>query len=173
MVVQVCSFLPRLHVLVVGPGLGRHGLVLGAVGRVLTEARNKDVPIGESHVSYEDGDISLTFRGWPFIARPPLPLPFLTPHLSFCPPSPSPLCCAVIDADGLWLVAKRPELVRGNRRVILTPNAMEFARLEAGLLGASVEEAMPSKIPPNHDKVRRSSNRSFSGWSCWSDMVMS
>jgi hypothetical protein len=51
-VMQVCSFLPRLHVLVVGPGLGRHGLVLGAVGRVLTEARNKDVPIGASHVLY-------------------------------------------------------------------------------------------------------------------------
>lgn len=74
----------------------------------------------------------------------------------------------MIDADGLWLVAKRPDLVWGNRRVILTPNAMEFARLEAGLLGASVEEAMPSKIPPNHDKVRPSSERPL-----WSDMVVS
>jgi ATP-dependent NAD(P)H-hydrate dehydratase len=37
---------------------------------------------------------------------------------------------AVIDADGLWLVAQQPEVVRGNRRVVLTPNLVEFARIQ-------------------------------------------
>lgn len=35
----------------------------------------------------------------------------------------------VVDADGLFLVAMRPGLVRGNKRAVLTPNAAEFARL--------------------------------------------
>lgn len=35
----------------------------------------------------------------------------------------------VVDADGLFLVTMRPELVHGNRRAVLTPNAVEFARL--------------------------------------------
>lgn len=38
----------------------------------------------------------------------------------------------VVDADGLWLLNSEPELVRdwkGEKRVILTPNVMEFGRL--------------------------------------------
>ncbi|KAN0060568.1 hypothetical protein ACQY0O_007220 [Thecaphora frezii] len=35
----------------------------------------------------------------------------------------------VIDADGLWLLQNKPELIRGYRRAILTPNVAEFARL--------------------------------------------
>ncbi len=35
----------------------------------------------------------------------------------------------VLDADGLWLVTQQPALVTGNRRVVLTPNAVEFRRL--------------------------------------------
>ncbi|EPQ30024.1 uncharacterized protein PFL1_02697 [Pseudozyma flocculosa PF-1] len=35
----------------------------------------------------------------------------------------------VIDADGLWLLQNKPDLIRGYRRAILTPNVAEFARL--------------------------------------------
>lgn len=49
-------------------------------------------------------------------------------------PSPSPSTDpTVIDADGLWLVAERPEVVRDfpdGCPVVLTPNLIEFARLQ-------------------------------------------
>lgn len=35
----------------------------------------------------------------------------------------------VIDADGLYIVTKNLELVRGYRNVVLTPNKGEFSRL--------------------------------------------
>ena len=69
----VVSMLPRLHSLVIGPGLGRDEAVLEAVAQVILAARARDLPL-------------------------------------------------VIDADGLWLVTERPELVRDCKTVILTPN---------------------------------------------------
>ncbi|CAJ1372879.1 unnamed protein product [Effrenium voratum] len=41
----------------------------------------------------------------------------------------------VIDADGLWLIERRPELVKGYNEAMLTPNAAEFRRLSAAVLG--------------------------------------
>lgn len=35
----------------------------------------------------------------------------------------------VVDADGLWLLNNKPELVRGYERAILTPNGVELPRL--------------------------------------------
>lgn len=35
----------------------------------------------------------------------------------------------VLDADALWMLEQRPELIHGYSRAILTPNAAEFARL--------------------------------------------
>lgn len=35
----------------------------------------------------------------------------------------------VIDADGLWLINQRPDLIRGYSKAILTPNKVEFDRL--------------------------------------------
>ncbi|XP_050417188.1 ATP-dependent (S)-NAD(P)H-hydrate dehydratase isoform X4 [Patella vulgata] len=35
----------------------------------------------------------------------------------------------VIDADGLFLITQKPELVKGYKRAILTPNVAEFSRL--------------------------------------------
>jgi len=49
----------------------------------------------------------------------------------------------VVDADGLWLIERQPELVRGYDRCVLTPNAAEFRRLSQAFLdnsNASVEE---------------------------------
>ncbi|XP_075923591.1 ATP-dependent (S)-NAD(P)H-hydrate dehydratase isoform X3 [Petromyzon marinus] len=41
----------------------------------------------------------------------------------------------VIDADGLWLVTQNPALIHGHRFIILTPNAIEFNRLQQTTLG--------------------------------------
>lgn len=45
----------------------------------------------------------------------------------------------VLDADALWLVQTRPELVKGYKECVLTPNVIEFARL-AKAVGAESED---------------------------------
>ena len=35
----------------------------------------------------------------------------------------------VVDADGLWLLQNEPEVIKGYRKAVLTPNVAEFARL--------------------------------------------
>jgi len=47
----------------------------------------------------------------------------------------------VIDADGLWLVNQKPELVRGYGAAVLTPNAMEYRRLACAVLGTDRGDA--------------------------------
>ncbi|KHN95328.1 YjeF domain containing protein [Metarhizium album ARSEF 1941] len=76
----VIEMLPRLHVLAVGPGLGRDPLMHGTVSRVIRAARAKKMPV-------------------------------------------------VMDADALQIVQSDPDLVRGYKEVILTPNVVEFQRL--------------------------------------------
>ena len=83
---RIVALLPRLHALVVGPGLGRDAAVLDGVGAAIAAARERGLPI-------------------------------------------------VLDADGLWLVALRPELVAGYRWAVLTPNAREYARLAKTVVG--------------------------------------
>jgi ATP-dependent NAD(P)H-hydrate dehydratase len=84
----ILDMLPRLHVLVIGPGLGRDGVTQKVVEAVMKEARKQSVPF-------------------------------------------------VLDADGLMLVTQKPDLVRGYKECILTPNVVEFGRL-AKALGISV-----------------------------------
>ncbi|ORY88149.1 Ribokinase-like protein [Leucosporidium creatinivorum] len=74
------SLLPRLHVLVIGPGLGRSENMQLAARVAIRLAREKDVYV-------------------------------------------------VIDADGLWLVQSDPEVVKGYKKAVLTPNVVEFKRL--------------------------------------------
>ena len=78
----------RVHVVVIGPGLGRNEVMMDTVVLALKHLRTTNLPV-------------------------------------------------VIDADGLWIVNKHVELVRGWKNVILTPNVMEFKRLwdAAGLTG--------------------------------------
>ena len=45
----------------------------------------------------------------------------------------------VLDADALWLLQKRPELVKGYKNCVLTPNVVEFKRL-ANALGLGEDE---------------------------------
>jgi ATP-dependent NAD(P)H-hydrate dehydratase len=46
MVERVTAFFPRLHVLVIGPGLGRDPWVMEAARRVIVEARRQALPLG-------------------------------------------------------------------------------------------------------------------------------
>lgn len=77
---RVIDMLPRLHVLVVGPGLGRDPLMQTTVARVIRAAREKGMPV-------------------------------------------------VLDADALLVVQNDPDLIRGYREAVLTPNVVEFKRL--------------------------------------------
>ena len=52
----------------------------------------------------------------------------------------------VIDADGLKVVAEQPDVVRGYKRVVLTPNAPELWRL-ADALNVSHDQQPPHKDP--------------------------
>jgi len=69
----------------------------------------------------------------------------------------------VIDGDGLFLVSQAPALIEGYKRVILTPNAMEFRRL-----WEAIEKDAPPpldfdlsalnidmKTPPKDDTLKR------------------
>ncbi|KAH6646336.1 H-hydrate dehydratase [Truncatella angustata] len=81
---EIIDMLDRLHVLVVGPGLGRDPLMHQTLAKVLAEARKKKMPV-------------------------------------------------VMDADSLGLVQSNPELVIGWKEVVLTPNVVEFGRLQKAL----------------------------------------
>ncbi|XP_055282693.1 ATP-dependent (S)-NAD(P)H-hydrate dehydratase isoform X3 [Moschus berezovskii] len=84
---DVEQWLPRLHALVVGPGLGRNDALLENVKGILEASKARGIPV-------------------------------------------------VIDADGLWLIAQQPALIQGYRKVVLTPNHVEFGRLSEAVLGA-------------------------------------
>merc|ERR1712194_136745 len=86
MVAKMEALFPRLHCLVIGPGLGRDDRVLAAVARVIRSAKKQGLPL-------------------------------------------------VIDADGLWLIERHPELMRDYRSAVLTPNAAEFRRLAKVVAG--------------------------------------
>lgn len=93
---SVIAMLSRLHVLVIGPGLGRDKLMQETCARVITEARKKKI--------------------------------------SF-----------VLDADGLILATKQPELVKGYKDCILTPNVVEFGHL-AEAMGVDTKSGDPTKV---------------------------
>jgi ATP-dependent NAD(P)H-hydrate dehydratase len=93
----ILDLLPRLHVLVIGPGLGRDEITLKQVAALIKAAKSQDPPVA-----------------------------------------------MVIDADGLFLINSEPELIKGYKECILTPNVVEFARL-AKSLGVKVDEGDPSQ----------------------------
>ena len=74
------ALLSRLHVLVIGPGLGREPYMQAFSRMALDVAKEQGM--------------------------------FL-----------------VIDADGLWMVGQKLDLIKGYRRAVLTPNVVEFKRL--------------------------------------------
>jgi ATP-dependent NAD(P)H-hydrate dehydratase len=73
---EIAPWLSRLHVLIVGPGLGRDDVTMDCVGHVITQARALGLPL-------------------------------------------------VLDADGLFLLSQRPQLLEHYPCAILTPNVVE------------------------------------------------
>jgi ATP-dependent NAD(P)H-hydrate dehydratase len=92
------KWLPRLHALVIGPGLGRDKTVLAHVEQLIGILRKQDKPI--------------------------------------------PL---VIDADGLFLITEKPDLIRNYENCILTPNGAEFERLFEKVTGMKADEQKQEK----------------------------
>lgn len=81
---KVLSIIDRVHVVVVGPGLGRDKVLLETATRIIQEVRKRSMPL-------------------------------------------------VIDADGLYLVQNNPDVIKGYKHAVLTPNVMEFKRLKSAV----------------------------------------
>ncbi len=81
---KVYGILDRVHVVVIGPGMGRDPLMLKTAKRIIQEVKKRGLPI-------------------------------------------------VIDADGLFLINQEPDLIKGYTKAILTPNIVEFKRLQKAL----------------------------------------
>ncbi|CAH1159753.1 unnamed protein product [Phaedon cochleariae] len=78
---KIEPWLDRLHVVLIGPGLGRHDNTFEVIENVIQSCRSQRIPM-------------------------------------------------VIDADGLYFVSKKPEVIKDYPApIILTPNVMEFNRL--------------------------------------------
>ncbi|XP_023014234.2 NAD(P)HX dehydratase isoform X1 [Leptinotarsa decemlineata] len=78
---KIEPWLERLHVVLIGPGLGRQEKTFRVIEQVIESCRNKSKPM-------------------------------------------------VIDADGLFLISQKPEIIKNYPApIILTPNVMEFNRL--------------------------------------------
>ncbi|GAA5980355.1 hypothetical protein JCM11641_001776 [Rhodosporidiobolus odoratus] len=90
------SLLPRLHTLVIGPGLGRSDHMQLSARIALKLARENNLYV-------------------------------------------------VIDADGLFLVQNDPDVVKGYKRAVLTPNVVEFGRL-AETLNLDPKSAPPDQL---------------------------
>ncbi|XP_028044643.1 ATP-dependent (S)-NAD(P)H-hydrate dehydratase [Monomorium pharaonis] len=94
---QIKPWLDRLHVILIGPGLGRDEKIFQTIVELITICRETRKPL-------------------------------------------------VIDADGLFLVCQKPEIVKDYPGVILTPNAMEFSRLLKAVLDKTVLPASVVKV---------------------------
>ena len=56
----------------------------------------------------------------------------------------------VIDADGLWHLTNNPNVIRGYKKAVLTPNAMEFSRLIHSVLHRG---DVPPHVHPDPEAV--------------------
>lgn len=86
---HIRPWLDRLHIIVIGPGLGRDDKILKVIVEVITICRELKKPM-------------------------------------------------VIDADGLFLICQKPDVVKDYPGLILTPNAMEFSRLVKSILDVTI-----------------------------------
>nr|CCA21974.1 conserved hypothetical protein [Albugo laibachii Nc14] len=91
---MILAVLPRLDVLVIGPGLGRDESIRETLRQLLPQLRSSGMPL-------------------------------------------------ILDGDALYFVSNEPDLIRDYTHLILTPNAMEYARLCAAL--HLIEDADPKK----------------------------
>lgn len=98
---QIKPWLDRLHVILIGPGLGRDEKIFKTVVELISICREMRKPL-------------------------------------------------VIDADGLFLVCQKPEIIKDYPGVILTPNAMEFSRLAKAVLDKTVAPNLVKSIDVKH-----------------------
>ena len=89
---EVDTWLPRIHSVVIGPGLGRKQSMLATVSTIISKVKALNLPV-------------------------------------------------VVDADGLWYLNQNPDMIKGYKRAVLTPNAMEFSNL--------VKAVLDRDIPPS------------------------
>ncbi|CAK9834236.1 ATP-dependent (S)-NAD(P)H-hydrate dehydratase [Anthophora retusa] len=96
---QIRPWLDRLHIIIIGPGLGREDKIFKTIVELISICREMKKPL-------------------------------------------------VIDADGLFLVCQKPDIIKEYPGVILTPNAMEFSRLVKGILEKNIQ---PSPVVKAND----------------------
>lgn len=101
---RIENFLNRVHVVVIGPGLGRDPMLLETVASIINIVKSQKKPL-------------------------------------------------VIDADGLYLVQNKLELIKGYRECVVTPNVVEFERL-ATAVGMHKEELSASACKPQVEEHR-------------------
>ncbi|XP_066583365.1 ATP-dependent (S)-NAD(P)H-hydrate dehydratase isoform X2 [Prorops nasuta] len=89
---HIRPWLDRLHIILIGPGLGRDDKIFKTIAELIAICREKKKPL-------------------------------------------------VIDADGLFLLCQKPDIIKGYPNVILTPNAMEFSRLAKAYLDKNIQPA--------------------------------
>lgn len=77
---RVTSIFPRLHGIVIGPGLGRNQHVLQSVKKIVERAKEIELPL-------------------------------------------------VLDADGLFLLSRSPDMLKSYHNAVITPNVVEYRRL--------------------------------------------
>lgn len=94
---HIKPWLDRLHVILIGPGLGRDEKIFKMIVELISICREMRKPL-------------------------------------------------VIDADGLFLVCQKPEILKDYPGVILTPNAIEFSRLVKAVLDRSIPPTPLVKI---------------------------
>ncbi|CAG5101648.1 Similar to AAEL000673: ATP-dependent (S)-NAD(P)H-hydrate dehydratase (Aedes aegypti), partial [Cotesia congregata] len=94
---QIKPWLDRLHVILIGPGLGRDEKIFKIIAELISICRELKKPL-------------------------------------------------ILDADGLFLLCQKPDLIRDYPGVIMTPNAMEFSRLVKAFLDRTVQPAPVVKI---------------------------
>lgn len=87
---QIRPWLDRLHIIIIGPGLGRDDKVFKIIVELISICRDMKKPL-------------------------------------------------VIDADGLFLISQKPDIIKEYPGAVLTPNAMEFSRLVKGVLDKNVQ----------------------------------
>eukprot|EP00808_Paulinella_micropora_P005443 g18373.t1 len=121
---HIVEWLDRLHVLLIGPGLGRAQPALSCAQDVLQECRQQATALPPWHQTVFGRKEGERNEGVP----------------------------VVIDADALWLINTQPDLVRGYTSAVLTPNAMEFRRLWQAVFvskkGSSATQEVTDELPP-------------------------
>ncbi|OXB60594.1 hypothetical protein ASZ78_007458 [Callipepla squamata] len=119
---EVDKWLPRLHSVVIGPGLGRDEALL-------------------ENAKEENAEFILDVRSFKFANVLKSSAFFFFFFQAIIEKSKLKGIPIIIDADGLWLISQQPSLIQGYQRAILTPNYIEFSRLYEAMLRDPVDSS--------------------------------